>query len=47
MGCTLQELLEAGGWTSRACFAYLRPHDLDLNAVVKHIVDGSDSESED
>jgi hypothetical protein len=47
MGCTLQELLEAGGWCSRACFAYLQPQDLNLSAVVKHIVDESDSESED
>ena len=47
MGCTLQELLDAGGWSSRACFAYLRPQDLDLKAVIRFVVDGSDSESED
>jgi hypothetical protein len=46
MGCTLQELLVAGGWSSRACFAYLRPEDLDMKAVIKHVVDASDSESE-
>jgi hypothetical protein len=47
MGCTLEELLNAGGWSSRACFAYLRPQDLDMKAVIKHVVDLSDSESED
>jgi hypothetical protein len=43
-GCTLQMLLEAGGWASRACFMYLKPQDLDLKAVVRFVADESDSE---
>ena len=45
-GCTLQELLIAGGWSSRACFVYLRPKDMNVHNVAKFVVDNSDSEDE-
>ena len=47
MGCTLAELLEAGGWTSRACLKYLKPEDLDLHAVIKFVAVESESERDD
>ena len=45
-GCTLQQLLIAGGWCSRACFAYLKPEDLNVGAAAKFIIDDSDSDAD-
>jgi hypothetical protein len=45
-GATLQDLLSAGGWNSRACFTYLRPQDMNLKAIAKFIAEDSDSDGE-
>jgi hypothetical protein len=46
-GCTLEFLLTAGGWSSRACFTYIKSRDLCNRAAMEFIVDNSDSECDE
>ena len=42
--CTLAFLLLAGGWSSRACFEYLQPSELNLKGALNLIMNDSDSD---
>jgi hypothetical protein len=44
MGADIETLLAAGGWNSRACCEYVKPSDLNPEAVLNYIIDDSDSD---
>jgi hypothetical protein len=43
-GCTIVQLLRAGGWRSKACFQYLDQADLNMIAAAAYMANESDSD---
>jgi hypothetical protein len=45
-GCSMKFLLAAGGWSSRACFIYIKSRDLCDRSAMEYLVDNSDSDED-